>query len=137
VLPFFGPSTVRDGSGLVVDYTYYDGTALLDTNSDERVGLLALDTVQTRARLLSAESMIVGDRYSFIRDVYLQSRAYEVYDGNPPRKEQAFDVNSADGSWDDDASDDSWGDESTSDSWGDDEELDESSSVDTGDSWTE
>ncbi|MFQ3186201.1 MAG: phospholipid-binding lipoprotein MlaA [Marinomonas primoryensis] len=118
VLPFFGPSTVRDGSGLVVEYTYIDETEALNLNRDDKLGLMALDVVDTRARLLSAESLIVGDRYSFIRDVYLQSRAYDVYDGNPPRKEQSHE-GSVDGSWGEDSNDDSWGD----DSWGDDEDF--------------
>jgi phospholipid-binding lipoprotein MlaA len=118
VLPFFGPSTVRDGSGLAVEYTYIDETEALNLSRDDKLGLMALDVVDTRARLLSAESLIVGDRYSFIRDVYLQSRAYDVYDGNPPRKEQSHE-GSVDGSWGEDANDDSWGD----DSWDDDEEF--------------
>jgi len=141
VLPFFGPSTVRDGAGLVVDYTAYDdGEALLlDLTYEEYLGLLALDVVETRARLLSAESFIVGDRYSFIRDVYLQSRTHEVYDGNIPEKQRNNDQNFGsesfagdsfgEDSWDEDsASDDSWGDEAEyEDSWGD----------DSADSWAE
>ncbi|WP_421851681.1 MlaA family lipoprotein [Marinomonas sp.] len=139
VLPFFGPSTVRDGSGLVVDYTYLDDKEILDPNSDERLGLLGLDVIETRARLLSAESLIIGDKYSFIRDVYLQSRAYEVYDGNPPQKKKdAEEVNPADDSWGDEAASDSWGDEATSDSWGDEEGTalpEDNVSVDS--SWSE
>ena len=49
VLPFFGPSTVRDGSGLAIKYTYLDETSILDLNDDEELGLLALDVVETRA----------------------------------------------------------------------------------------
>ena len=121
VLPFFGPSTVRDGSGLAIKYTYLDETSILDLNDDEELGLLALDVVQTRARLLSAESMIIGDRYSFIRDVYLQSRAYDVYDGNPPKKNKATEnIDPANDSWGEEAAGDSWGDETSNDSWGDD-----------------
>ena len=121
VLPFFGPSTVRDGSGLAIKYTYLDETSILDLNDDEELGLLALDVVQTRARLLSAESMIIGDRCSFIRDVYLQSRAYDVYDGNPPKKNKATEnIDPANDSWGEEAAGDSWGDETSNDSWGDD-----------------
>jgi len=129
VLPFFGPSTLRDSAGLVVDYTAYeDGEELfLDLTNEEYLATLALDVVETRARLLSAESLIFGDRYSFIRDVYLQTRAFEVYDGNVPAKQNQ----SADESVDDDSwGDDSWGDEE--DSWGDDSWED-----DTDGSWAE
>ncbi|PYF84552.1 MULTISPECIES: VacJ family lipoprotein [Marinomonas] len=129
VLPFFGPSTVRDGSAFAIEYTYVDEKGLLDLNSDEALGVLALDVVDTRARYLNAEGMIIGDRYSFIRDVYLQTRAYDVYDGNVPKKNtEAQEAPSEDGSWGDDAADDgsSWGDDDSS--WGDD-------SVDDGSSW--
>ncbi|MBU2240051.1 MAG: VacJ family lipoprotein [Gammaproteobacteria bacterium] len=124
VLPFFGPSTVRDGSGLAIKYTYLDETSILDLNDDEELGLLALDVVETRARYLNAEGMIVGDRYSFIRDVYLQNRAYEVYDGYPPKKQAIKNTDSADDSWGDETDNDSWGDDSASDSWGDEAEVD-------------
>ncbi|WP_417526882.1 VacJ family lipoprotein [Marinomonas shanghaiensis] len=131
VLPFFGPSTVRDGSGLVLEYTYIDETEILDPNSDEKLGLLGLDVVETRARLLSAESMIIGDRYSFVRDVYLQSRAYDVYDGNPPKKNNAIESpdSANDDSWGEEAAGDSWGDETSSDSWGDDVSTSEETDV--------
>lgn len=132
VLPFFGPSTVRDSSGLVVEYTYIDETEILDPNSDEKLGLLGLDVVETRARLLSAESMIIGDRYSFIRDVYLQSRAYDVYDGNPPNKASDSNHSTDDGLGDDGWGDDSWDD----DSWGDDSTFSEDEAS-TDSSWSE
>ncbi|MGO3739845.1 MAG: MlaA family lipoprotein [Marinomonas foliarum] len=141
VLPFFGPSTVRDGSAFAVEYTYVDETGLLDLNSDEKLGLLGLDAVDTRARYLNAEGMIIGDRYSFIRDVYLQTRAYEVHDGNVPKnKPAAQEIRSEDGSWGDDtAAEDgsSWGDDSVDDgsSWGDDSVDDGSSWGDEGSSW--
>ena len=126
VMPFFGPSTVRDGSAFVVEYTYVDETGLLDLNSDEELGLLGLKVIDTRARYLNAEGMIVGDRYSFIRDIYLQNRAYEVYDGNVPSKLVAQDANQGDDSW----SEDSWGDEADSgSSWGEE--------ADSGSSWGE
>ena len=34
-----------------------------------------------RAELLEAEKLIRGDKYSFIRDVYLQRRDYLINDG--------------------------------------------------------
>ena len=141
VLPFFGPSTVRDGAGLVVDYTAYDdGEALLlDLTYEEYLGLLALDVVETRARLLSAESFIVGDRYSFIRDVYLQSRTHEVYDGNIPEKQRNNDQNFGSESFEGDSfGEDSWDEDSASDdSWGDEAEYEDSWGDDSADSWAE
>tara|TARA_R110001606_G_scaffold150195_2_gene290225 strand:- start:140 stop:1027 length:888 start_codon:yes stop_codon:yes gene_type:complete len=135
VLPFLGPSTVRDGSGLVVQYAYLDDKEILNLNSDEKVGLLALDVVETRARYLNAEGMIIGDRYSFIRDVYLQSRAHEVYDGNPPKKQATKNIESTDGSWGDETANDSWGDETANDSWGDETANDSLGDEAANDSW--
>ena len=41
-----------------------------------------LDVIETRERLLVAENLIVGDKYSFVKDVYFQSRESQVNDGN-------------------------------------------------------
>jgi len=133
VLPFFGPSTVRDGTGLAIEYYYDDADIdLLDLHWEAELALDVLDVVQTRAHLLSAESLIIGDRYSFVRDVYLQTRAYEVYDGNVPTKskKQNQDISLDDDSWEDaslgeETADDSWGDDSAEDSWGDESSWDD------------
>lgn len=113
MLPLFGPSTVRDTGGLIVDYVDYDPVALLELTNNGELGLTALDIVDLRADFLAAESLIFGDPYTFIRDVYLQTRERAIRDGNPIKTEKE---ESSDGSWDDD---DSWGDESEDDSWGD------------------
>jgi phospholipid-binding lipoprotein MlaA len=42
---------------------------------------IATDVLDTRAALLSREKMIRGDRYSFVRDAFLQNREYQVKDG--------------------------------------------------------
>jgi phospholipid-binding lipoprotein MlaA len=86
VLPILGPSTVRDGSGLAVDFVvspfYY-----WEEQGQVRWGLLALNIVNARANLLPAEKLLdeTGvERYTFLRDVYLQRREYLIHDGNPP-----------------------------------------------------
>lgn len=79
VLPLFGPSTVRDGVGIIPDM-YLD--PINQVESDElRYGLKALKVVDKRASLLDREGVITGDRYTFIRDAYLQKREFEVNDG--------------------------------------------------------
>ena len=86
VLPLFGPSSVRDAPGLAVDfvvspYFYWDPQAQV------RWGLFALDVVNTRASLLEAETFLdtaALDRYSFLRDSYLQRREYLIHDSNLP-----------------------------------------------------
>lgn len=79
VLPFFGPSTVRDGVGLVPDM-YLDPVGDVD-HVPTRNTLYGVRLVDTRAELLKAEGLISGDRYLFIRDAYLQRREYLVNDG--------------------------------------------------------
>ena len=45
------------------------------------ISLFSLNALDTRARLLDIESLIIGDEYSFIRDSYEQLIEYEVNDG--------------------------------------------------------
>lgn len=86
VLPFFGPSDVRDAVALPVDIyvsPVYDAVG----NEGVRWGLLALYVVNTRANLLSAETFLQQaalDEYSFVRDTYQQRREYLVNDGKAP-----------------------------------------------------
>lgn len=80
VVPFFGPFTVRDGLGFLVDTSTTDYLAHLD-DVRTRNSVTALRFVSLRADLLKSEDLISGDRYSFIRDAYLQRREYLVRDG--------------------------------------------------------
>ena len=41
-----------------------------------------MDVLETRERILAAENLIVGDRYQFVKDVFLQSREHNVQDGD-------------------------------------------------------
>ncbi|WP_263142723.1 VacJ family lipoprotein [Pseudomonas sp. RIT-PI-AD] len=79
VLPLLGPSTVRDAGGLIPEsffgpYPYMDH---VPTRNLTR----GVEAVDTRASLLSAEKMITGDKYVFLRNAYLQNREYRVKDG--------------------------------------------------------
>jgi phospholipid-binding lipoprotein MlaA len=91
VLPFFGPSDARDAPGLAVDFV---SSPLFYWNPDPTIrwSIFALDVVDTRANLLGAERFLdtaAVDRYSFLRDAYLQRREYLIYDGNPPASTDA------------------------------------------------
>ncbi len=85
VLPILGPSTLRDTVALSVDFK---GDALSQfSDIPVRNALLATRVVDIRAGFLKAESVINDgalDKYSFIRDAFLQRRRNAVYDGNPP-----------------------------------------------------
>ncbi|WP_137886810.1 VacJ family lipoprotein [Pseudomonas sp. 2FE] len=79
VLPLLGPSTVRDAAGKIPDsflepYPYIDDVPARNLTR-------AVDVVDTRASLLSAEKLISGDKYLFIRNAFLQNREFKVKDG--------------------------------------------------------
>lgn len=87
VIPFLGPSSFRDGSGLAVD-SYYGVVENIE-DIPLRNSLWATNKIDQRASLLATETIIEGtvvDRYSFIRDGYLMHRQSLVYDGDPPRE---------------------------------------------------
>ncbi|MEC5213801.1 phospholipid-binding lipoprotein MlaA [Polaromonas sp. CG_9.5] len=75
VLPLFGPSSVRDTAGLVVDM---NGNLVSRTdNIPARNSLMGLRLVDTRANLLGASNVLEQaalDKYTFTRDFYLQRR---------------------------------------------------------------
>jgi len=87
MLPLLGPSSVRDGVGLYADTQ--TGMMQRESHVDRRNQLFAGELLDDRVRLLSRENVLdeaMIDRYSFIRDAYLQRRQNLVYDGAPPRK---------------------------------------------------
>ena len=86
VIPLLGPSSARDGPAKIVDPAWY-WPKLLD-NDTLYWSLWGLDKVRTRTNLLKAEKLVdeaALDKYSFIRDAWLQRRRNQVFDGNPPR----------------------------------------------------
>ena len=86
VLPLFGPSTLRDAPARWVD----PSTALYyNIEKDAVTGTLYVtDIVRSRANLLQSERVLdeaALDRYTFIRDAWLQRRRNQVHDGRPPK----------------------------------------------------
>ena len=79
MLPFYGPSSPRDLVGRPISGVL-SGTFSIE-ESDVRLSITALDALETRARLLDVESLIVGDKYTFIKNSYLQYSEFEVQDG--------------------------------------------------------
>ncbi|MFM8760221.1 MAG: VacJ family lipoprotein [Polynucleobacter victoriensis] len=87
VLPLFGPSSIRDTAGLVVDIKTDFILNSNQLNHDQKVGSTVLRVVNQRANLLNASQLLEDaafDKYSFLRDSYLQRRFNQVHDGNPP-----------------------------------------------------
>ena len=90
VIPVFGPRTARDTVGLILDVAA-DPVTHVSPNADRNV-LLVLRAVSDRANLLPADKVIEEaalDKYSYIRDAYLQRRRNLIHDGNPPRETEA------------------------------------------------
>ena len=79
MLPIYGPSTPRSLAGRSVS-SVLGGTFAIE-ETDVRLGITALDALETRARYLEVETLIIGDRYSFIRDSYMQYQEFESSNG--------------------------------------------------------
>ena len=79
MLPLYGPSTPRGLAGRSVS-SVLSGTFAIE-ETDVRIGITALDALETRARYLEVETLIIGDRYSFIRDSYMQYQEFESSNG--------------------------------------------------------
>ena len=96
VLPLFGPSTLRDGASLPVDFAVSPTKLIGDIPTRNEV--FALRLVSKRSELLKSGNMLEQasiDKYSFTRDAYLQYRRSQIYDGNPPDEEDSNDDPSA------------------------------------------
>jgi phospholipid-binding lipoprotein MlaA len=94
-LPLLGPSDMRDAPGRVVDA--YTNPLKYASNTDVTYGLTGLDLVKTRAGLLPFDQTVKNafDPYAFIRDAYLQRRAYMI---SQARAANHADSDSTDGS---------------------------------------
>jgi phospholipid-binding lipoprotein MlaA len=93
MLPFFGPSTLRDSTSVPVDNFLLNPINHIDMEKSDRMYVMAVDVVSVRAELLSLEKTvdeIATDKYSFIREAYLDRRNYLVHDGQPPEEESLY-----------------------------------------------
>lgn len=101
VLPFLGPSTVRDTAALPVDWVSDPLYHYHDQDKNGYWQLKGLYYVDKRAGLLRASRLVEQaalDEYVFLREAYLQRRQSQVYDGNPPQPDfDLFDEESQEG----------------------------------------
>jgi phospholipid-binding lipoprotein MlaA len=89
VLPFFGPSTLRDTAGMPVDlygdlWTYKRPTRWRNVGAVVRI-------VDRRAQLLDASTLLEDaalDKYDFVRDAYLQRRQSQINGGSSGREQK-------------------------------------------------
>ena len=80
MLPFLGPSNPRDLLSRPIS-SFLSGTFAMEDN-DVKFTLVGIDALETRERLLDAETLIIGDKYMFVKDAYVQSREYEINNGS-------------------------------------------------------
>lgn len=80
VLPLLGPSTLREGAGLLTDSLVNPGLSNKQLRVRDKV--IAVSAVVTRAELLNFDEFIIGDDYLFMRELYLQNLEYREADGN-------------------------------------------------------
>ena len=81
VLPLLGPSSVRDATGTGIQFRLNEYTNFDDDHVQN--SLTALEVVDTRAGLLRAGNLLneaAIDKYSFVRDFYLQRRQNQIDD---------------------------------------------------------
>lgn len=84
--PIIGPRNLRDTAGWAADI-YVDPVG--DVSSVPlRNTLMTLRLVDIRSSLLPTDKVVdeaALDKYSYVRDAYIQRRRNQVYDGRPPR----------------------------------------------------
>jgi phospholipid-binding lipoprotein MlaA len=86
VWPLIGPSTVRDSIALPLNYAA-SPMYLFNVDLWGQFGIWSLQLVNLRAGLLSAGRLldaIVLDKYTFVRDAFLQQRRSLILDGEEP-----------------------------------------------------
>ena len=85
MIPFLGPSNPRDLLSRPIS-SFLSGTFAMEDN-DVKITLVGIDALETRERLLDAETLIIGDKYIFVKDAYVQSREYEINNGSTEEDE--------------------------------------------------
>ena len=79
MLPMLGPSSLRDTVGMIPDA--FLSPSILIQHEPTVYSLKFLDLIDTRARYLGIESIVIGDEYLFFKDAYYQNREFDVLDG--------------------------------------------------------
>ncbi len=79
MLPFLGPKTLRDASAAPVDWVTDPKTYIQHNPTNYSVAIT--EKIDFRASLLELEQDIGSDKYTLLKDVYLQNREYLINDG--------------------------------------------------------
>jgi phospholipid-binding lipoprotein MlaA len=92
MLPFFGPSTLRDSFGLAFDFGLHPSDFIRDATLNPsifwRAGQISVRVINLRSRLedQGGDAVLAAslDEYTLIKSAYLQTRLNDIWDGNPP-----------------------------------------------------
>jgi phospholipid-binding lipoprotein MlaA len=91
VLPLLGPSTLRDATGLALDFKD-SGASVVWREARDRNIATGVQLLNARVKLLNAGRVldeIALDKYLLLRDAYLARRKSQIYDGDPPEDDAA------------------------------------------------
>jgi phospholipid-binding lipoprotein MlaA len=94
MLPFFGPSTIRDAVGFGVERVgdpFRIAVGELKLSTTESIGATGLELADTRSYVMdTADPLLEGsaDEYATVRSAFLQYRLNLIYDGAPPEDEE-------------------------------------------------
>ena len=88
MLPFLGPTNLRDGIGLLPYYLVTD-PRLYNSDTTVNLALLGVNAVDSRAQLLTGSKLLELqlDPYAFLRETFNQRRVNLIFDGDPPLEE--------------------------------------------------
>ncbi len=92
MLPFFGPSTLRDSFGVAFDFGLHPSdfvrNAALHPTLAWKAGQITLGVIDLRSRLedQGGDAALAAslDEYTLVKSAYLQHRRNAIWDGNPP-----------------------------------------------------
>lgn len=93
VVPFFGPSTVRDAVGFAVDGMVNPISYI--NNGAVQGGLLSLNYINFKSRLRSTQDLLADaalDEYDFMKNAYLERRRYMIEGERDPFMDEDFDA---------------------------------------------
>ncbi len=93
MMPFLGPTNVRDFGGLVTEWYTTDLVPILFKDG-EWLALVGVRLLDSRASVLGLDDTLdlQVDPYLFLREGYRQSRLIQIYDGFPPEEEDPFEA---------------------------------------------
>jgi len=84
VTPFFGPTTLRDSTSLIVDDILLNPVSYLNNNDALKAGILSLNYIDIKADLLTTNDLVdeaALDQYEFTKNAYFSRRESQINDG--------------------------------------------------------